>query len=826
MKKPCVRILLKKNRRQATTFLYQLIMKKRILFSFLLFFPLFVWSQKPELSGYVKDDETGRPVAYATLVLCQSNDSSFVAGTISTEEGRFRFENLTPGAYILLTSYVGYEKLSCPLILPPKKGQEVELLLTRSATELDEVVVQAERLPVQFQKDKLIIQMSSYTSTGGKMVSDVLKTLPGVIAQGTDLTVLGKMAIVYIDGRPSRLAGSELSRYLENLPASQIDKVEIIANPSSKYDAGHDGAVLNIRFKRDATLGVNGYASLMLGARTSGVTTMPGISLNYRTKKLNMYGSYNLSNGRYKHTYDETSRYTDLAAPVQYDEYTTYKPKGTNQSAQWGMDYFLSDAHTLGGLLMGGLYNGGNVNHTVTSIHAIGAFPIDSTVVSPIDMHIDTKYLSANLNHSWKIKGEGSRLNTDMNYFLMNHDQRQTILSDYYQNETVYRPTTGKRHATTYQTDIFSIKTDYTVPFAGGGEMEAGIKYDRVNRDNDMLSDVFSEEEWQTDREATNHMKYKEQILGVYLQASKKIRSFSLHAGLRYEITFQDGRQTTTGEHFSGNYSGLFPSVGLAYRIREQRNLSLSYTKKISRPSLSALNPFKFYTSPYVYQVGNPDLDPSVFHAVDLAYQLHAFSFSFSYNRRNHVIIQEPFQNDETKEISYTYKNFGRTDVYGFYGYLPFTPVKWWKPSFNVNASYQALKSAYMGTLYRHHFFSGYLRMSHQFIVNKGFKINWNAGYYSARWNIATKIKNWGSMDLSFVKSCLRGRGNLSLVITDPFRWDTRRTTLLYQNIDRTTHAIPDLREVRISFQYTFGSDQIKQSRNRSTGVEELQNRL
>lgn len=799
---------------------------KRIYICLLCLLPVFVFAQKQTIQGIVKELQDKTPVMYATIALYKSADTSFVSGTISMENGCFKFDNISDGRYYILFSCLGYEKMKQPFTVTSVEQTKLELLVKKSNVQLEEIVVEGERKPIQFQKDKLIIHIESYTATAGKTASDLLKTLPGVISEGNDLTVLGKTAIIYIDGRPSRLAGNELNQYLANLHASQIDNIEIIANPSSKYDADHDGAVLDIRLKRDATVGVNGYASLMLGARTSGVTTMPGISLNYRTKKINMYGNYNLSNGRYKHTYDETSRYRDLPAPVQYDEYTTYKPKGTNQSAQWGMDYFLSDAHTLGGLLMGGLYNGGNVNHTVTSIHAIGASPIDSTVVSPIDMNIDTKYISANLNHNWKIGEEGSRLNTDMNYFLMNHDQRQTILSDYYQNETVYRPTTGKRHKTAYQTDIFSIKTDYTLPFAAEGELEAGIKYDRVNRDNDMLSDVFRDEEWQTDREATNHMKYKEQILGIYLQASKKIRSFSLNAGLRYEITFQDGRQTTTGEHFSGNYSGLFPSVGLAYRIREQSNLSLSYTKKINRPSLSALNPFKFYTSPYVYQVGNPDLDPSVFHAVDLAYQLHAFSFSFSYNRRNHVIIQEPFQNDETKEISYTYKNFGRTDVYGFYGYLPFAPFKWWKPSFNVNASYQALKSAYMGTLYRHHFFSGYIRMSHQFIVNKGFKINWNAGYYSARWNIATKIKNWGSMDLSFVKSCLGGRGNLSLVIADPFRWDTRRTTLLYQNIDRSTHAIPDLREVRISFQYTFGSDQIKQSRNRSTGVEELQNRL
>lgn len=801
-------------------------MKKFIFLCFSCFLPFIILAQGQTVKGSVKDSQTGQPVIYATIALYRSSDSAFVTGTLSVEKGRFQFEPIPEDTYYVEVSYMGYEKLIQPLVVSPEPQEEIELSMKKSTVHLEEVVVQGQRQPIRFQKDKLIIHVESYTTVAGKTASDLLKTLPGVVSDGNDLRVLGKTAIIYIDGRPSRLSGTELSQYLANLHASQIENVEIIANPSSKYDADHDGAVLDIRLKRDATTGINGYASFMLGIKSSGLTSMPAISLNYRTKKINLYGSYNLSNGRYKHTYDEISRYRDLAIPVQYDEHSIYKPKGTNQSTQLGLDYFLSEAHTLGGLLMGGIYKGGNSNRTLTSIHAIGAEAIDSTVVSPIDMDIDTKYFSANLNHAWKMNDQGACLNTDLNYFGMNHDQQQTILSDYYQNEVSYRPPTGRRHATAYQTKILSIKTDYTLPWAPDGQVEAGLKYDRVDRDNDIVSGVWGEDTWLTDREATNHMKYEEQIVGVYLQASKKIRKFSLNAGLRYEITFQDGRQTTTGERFSGNYSGFFPSLGLTYQIRENSNLSIAYTKKINRPSLSALNPFKFYTSPYIYQVGNPELDPSVFHAVDLAYHLRSFSFSFSYNRRNHVIIQEPFQNDETKEVSYTYKNFGRTDAYGLYVYLPFSVTKWWKPSLNLSISYQDLKSAYMGTLYRHDFVSGNARMSHQFILPKGFTLGLNAGYYSTRWNIATKIKHWGTMDFSLVKSCLGGKGNVSLVVTDPFRWDTRRSTLIYQNMDRESRAVPDLRAVRISFQYSFGSDQIKQSRNRQTGMEELQNRL
>lgn len=802
-------------------------MKKFILLFVL--FQLFSgrgWSQSHAIGGQVKDEHSRQPVKYATVALYKTVDSVLISGTVTGEKGQFQFENIPDGNYYLSASYIGYETVDHPIELPDATGKEIGLFLKKSTVALNEVVVQGHRKPVQFQKDKMIIHVESYAPTAGKTASDLLKILPGIIADGTELTVLGKAAIVYIDGRPSHLSGSDLTRYLGSLHAEQVDKVEIISNPSSKYDAGQDGAILDIRLKRDATLGINGSASLILGFRTSGLATMPALSLNYRTKKFNLYASYSLDNGRYKHTYDERSRYGDLPIPVQYDEHSIYKPKGTGNYGRLGMDYFLSDRHTVGALVSGGNYNGGNTNRTLTSIRRVSSENIDSTVVSPIDMDINSKYLSANLNHAWKINDKGSTLNTDLNYFVMNHDQRQTILSDYYQKEVIYRPQTGRGHSTAYKTHLFNIRTDYTLPFAENGRLETGLKYDYVNRDNDIFSELWEKEVWINDPQATNHMKYKEQILGVYIQASKKFGKFSVDAGLRLETTFQDGRQTTSEETFSKSYTDLFPSAGLSYQIKENSDLSVSYTQKISRPSLTALNPFKFYTSPYIYQVGNPDLSPSIFHSVDLGYKLKSYSFTLSYSRRNNTIIQEPFQNDETKEISYTYKNFGRTDVLGLYIYLPFTFTRWWRTSFNLNGTYQDLKSSYMGTSYKHHFFSGNISMTHNFTVTDDFTISLNASYYSARWLIASKYENWGSMDVSFVKSFWNGNGNVSLVVTDPFRWDIRKSTQIFMNLDRASKAVPDLRAVRISFQYRFGSGKIQKSRSRSTGMEELRMRV
>lgn len=260
-------------------------MKKYILlFSFCFFSTFIAWAQTHTVKGFVKEDQSQLPVAYSTIALYKKIDSTLVSGTVSTEKGRFRFENIPEGEYFLSVSYVGYESLNQPFVLPASSDKEVILYLKKHTVNLKEVVVQGQRKPVQFLKDKMIINVESYTPTAGKTASDLLKILPGVIADGTNLSILGKAVLIYIDGRPSHLSGSELTQYLGSLHADQIDKVEIISNPSSKYDAGQDGGILDIRLKRDATLGMNGYASLIFEIKASGLVSMPAFSINYRTR--------------------------------------------------------------------------------------------------------------------------------------------------------------------------------------------------------------------------------------------------------------------------------------------------------------------------------------------------------------------------------------------------------------------------------------------------------------------------------------------------------------------------------------------------------------
>lgn len=775
------------------------------------------------IEGIVKDAESGLPLEYATVALYK-NDSTLVSGVITSEEGVFSFKGVKDGNYYISVYLIGYLKSNNSITIP--SGNLEVILLNKNDVNLKEVTVIAERKPVIQQDNKLVIDVGSYITTAGKTAIDIMKSLPGIISSENSLSILGKDIIVFIDGRPSRLSGNELIQYLNTVHGNQVDKIEIIANPSSEYDAEYNGAIINIKLKRDESLGLNGSFSTLFGIKESGLITMPGINLNYRTKKVNLYGIYNLNNGKYKQTIDYVRKYHDLEIPLQYDEHGIYKPGGTFNNIRLGLDYFVSTKHILGLLLTGGTYSGGNNNHTITNIHNIGSNQIDSIIISPLKMDIDSKNISANINHNWKINEKGTSLNSDFNYSLFDMDQSQSILSDYYTNDVILKRHEGSRHFINQKTDIWSAKVDFVQPIFKNGKIELGFKYDFVNRKNDLLYEILHGQNWMENGDLSNYFKYKEQIIASYINASKKIDKLTINLGLRLEKSIIEGNQVTIDSTFTKNRIGLYPSFRVNYALTEYSDISVSYSKKVARPSFSMLNPFKFYTSPNTYQVGNPDLDVSNFHSVDISYNYKKILFSLSYTKRNNMFIQEPYLDEQTRNLIYTYQNFGKSENYGFNLFTPFNFAKWWRLNFNLGVYYVDLNSAYIGSPYSKNYFNANLNISNSFIINKSTTIGMNARYNTSTWNIASKIEPRGYMDILIAKSILKGKGNISLMVIDPFRWETFTSNLKYMNIDQKNKNIPDLRMIRLSFQYSFGSSKIEKNRRRDTGLENIENRV
>ena len=799
-----------------------------IILAFILTFSQ-IHAQQPEhtFTGKVTDTNN-RPLEFATAAL-YSTDSALVGGSVTDHTGTFRIGHTKVGHYTLEVRLIGYETVHRTIDLRGSNTDAGTIILTETGLGLNEVTVTAEAPAVRQLSDRLIVRPEAYMFISGKKASDVLRELPGVISEPSGgLSVVGKSAAIYINGKPADLTGTTVSRLLQTLQAERIERVEIITNPSARYEAAHSGAIIDIRLRRDESVGYNGTASVSSYLKTTGLTFAPSLSANYRNGRMNLYGSYGLNTGRYEQIFHNVNRYHALDVPLEYTEHGIYRPRGTSHDASLGLDWYPTERHTLGFLTQFGRYDGSNLNRTTTDIRRLDAARVDSGIISPLSMDIYNNYLSIDLNHAWAISKE-TRLTTDAVYTYADHNQEQQMVLNYVDAAgRPLRPHDGSGHGVFQKTNAWMLKTDFEGSLPLGLHFETGAQWMRVRRDNDLKGLTLSaDDRWTENFLQSNHFIYKEQVTGLYINLTRSWGDrLNFSAGLRGEHTFQDGFQAMSDTGFTRRRFDFFPSASAQYRFGKDQSLSLSYARKVDRPSFSSLNPFRFYTSPNEYQEGNPDLLPSFRHNLQLIYSLRRYSLTLSYTRTTGMIIGEPSQDDATRRKRYLYTNFGRSDLYTLSLNIPLRLHSRWSANFNANGLCRSYRSRFMGEDFRKTFVYAYARLSNRFDCGSGWKIQFNGFFQTPYWHLARHYKASGMMDLAVEKSLWGGRGTLSATLIDPFRWNTSYYTLRFGNIDNEGWGISDYRSIRLDFSYRFGSDKVKQSRRRRTGAESLNSRL
>ena len=770
----------------------------------------------------------GKPMEFATAALYDT-DSALFKGSVTDATGTFRFDRVDPGRYTLEVRLIGYQTVRRPVDLRASETNLGVITLTETGVGLSEVTITAAAPPVMQRSDRLIVRPELYMLTSGKNAADVLRQLPGVITDpsGT-ISVVGKAAVVYINGKPADLTGTTVEQLLKTLQAERIERVELITNPPARYEAAHSGAIIDIRLRRDESMGLNGTASASYYLKTTGPAVEPNLSANYRVGRWNVYGSYGGNMGRYEHEGYNVNRYHTLDIPLEYTAHNVFRPSGTIHNGSLGVDWYASDGHTFGFLARGGRYDGGNTNRTTTDIRRIGRAEVDSSLHSPLTMDIYNNNLSLDLNHVW-IPSKQTRLSTDVIYAYADHNQEQQMISHYVSSDgRTLRPHEGSGHSVFQKTNVWLVKTDLEVPLPADARLETGAQFSAIRRNNNLKGlTLTGADDWINDASRSNHFIYKEQIGGLYVNLSRAWgERFSGSVGLRAEHTLRDGYQEVSDTSFRHICWELFPSASAQVSLGGGQSLSLSYARKVDRPSFSSLNPFRFYESPTSYQEGNPDLQPSYRNNLQLVYRLHRYSLSLSYTHTDGMIIQEPSQDDATRMQRYYYMNFGKVDLATISLNLPFTLAPRWTMNVNANGFYRAYHSRFMGSDFRQASFYGHAYVSNRFDWGRSWQMQLSGYVVTPMWILARHYQTRGSMELGIEKSLWNGRGSLSATLNDPFHWETSRYTLRYGNIDSEGWAQSDTRYLRIDFSYRFGSDKIKRSRQRRTGAETFNSRL
>ncbi|HUM46301.1 MAG TPA: TonB-dependent receptor [Chitinophagales bacterium] len=782
------------------------------------------------IKGRVLDHQQ-QPVEFATITLFNAADSSLVKGDFTDQSGSFSIEHVENGKYLLTITDLGYEKISRPDINLDENNPSVDLgniSLAPEAKEISGVTVTAQKPMIQHDRDKMILNIEGSPIASGGSVMDALEKAPGVIVdQDGNISLRGKQGVlVLIDDKPTYLSAEQLSNQLKGMPADAVSKIEVITNPSARYDAEGNAGIINIVTKKNKNLGLNGSVNAGLERSSADWSPEAGINLNYRVKKVNLFGSYNYSDYPQLQTLDVVRNFNTDGIQSSVTEKSTMDNHYIDNSYKAGIDYFLNDRNTIGFVASGYIDKYTSINNTSAIIYnSNGVYEPSSNTYGDLD-NTSNNY-SFNLNYDGKLDTSGTTLSVDADFSRFDGKGDDHYVTTFY-NEDGSETDSPLLYYTQSPgvIDIRSAKIDFSHSFKMGWNFEAGAKTSDVKNDNEEIFSVQQNDVWVIDSTKTNHFIYEENIYAGYVQMSKEFKNISVQAGLRGELTDAHGNSKTLNETFKRNYFQLFPSLNVTDKINDKHSLSLSYSRRIDRPRYDQLNPSLFFLDPYLYQQGNPNLKPQLTHSLELTYLFkESYTFSFNYSRTTDELPEQLYQTDSTKTIVLLSDNFGVNTTYSMTAYAPLQPVKWWSVTPVVTAFYQDLQTEYLETTFHNTNFGYQLNIQNSFSLPKGFSIELSAQYQSQVIFSIAGIEPNGDVSVGVKKSFLDGKATVKLNARDIFNTNNVEGDINYANINSYFRQNNDRQRYGINFSYRFGNSQASQ-RQRQNGIEEEKNRV
>ena len=775
--------------------------------------------------------ESNEAAEAATIVLLKAADSSIVRSSLADRAGAYVFTGIKPDTYLLLATSIGCSKVySGPYKVSDGQSTIAQnIILKLINSQLQEVKVVARKPYVEVKPGKIVLNIQSSVVAAGNSVYDVLKQAPGVrVNTGNEvLTIVGRQpALITINGKPTNLNGDDLVNLLRSMQSSNIDQVELITSTSAKYDAS-SGGVINIIQKKGTNIGTNGSVTAGFGYGKY-YKSRAGIVFNSRTNKLNVFGNYSLDDNK-------TGRYINTNRNINYDntlsnynvDYNNTQ-QSYNHNFKLGADYSLSPKQTIGFLVSGIVREDDFLKDNNLKIS--NQHKLDSVIIAKSTLDRGSSFLNYNINYDGALDKSGKNLAVDVDYSTYKRHSNEYITNNFYTpSGTKYRDSLQLQNLSPSNIHIWTAKVDYINPLSKTSKLEAGVKYNNVKSNNNLIFGPLVNQTYTADPNYTNRFIYTEIVSAAYLNYMNKIGKFDFTAGVRAEKTTSNGssigvssKPTVTN---GNNYFNLFPQTQLNYQINKNNALSLSYNRGIHRPDYQDINPFLYYTDLYDYVSGNPNLKPEYTNSIQLSHTYkETFITTLYYNVTNDAYDFPIYEQNDSSKVNITIrKNFGRIFVYGASFYAPVQFNSWWNASFNLDASYQR---------YTAYAVNGYFNKSMQDIIfntTQNFTLSSTLlGEITGRYESPTlygvnELKQSYTVNAGIGKQVLNKRGSLKLSVIDIFNSDRERYHILYQNVDLMGVNKRETRRVMLNFTYRFGKTSVKSATKRnSVGDEEL----
>lgn len=796
---------------------------------------LFAQTTAGSIAGTVVDGETLAPAAFATVMLYRQADSSLVKGDFSDEQGRFLFDQIAPDTYFLQLTQVGYADLVFPDIQMNTSNPAIDLGTLRmgeTMTQLAEVVVTAKKPFVERQADKLVVNVENSAIAAGNNALEVLRRAPGVAIDNNDnISLRGRQGvIVMIDGKQTYLSMTEVASLLKNMPSESIATIEIITQPSARYDAAGNAGIINIRLKKDKNQGLNGSVTIGAGAGLVWFDQLyergtANLNLNYRKGKVNLFGNYSKTHQQGGNSLNLKRNVVFQDTTTFFDQFSWMTHTNRSHSFKLGADYNLTKRQTIG-VLINGFANNEEIDMVNQSdIYTNGLRSSGIEVTNDRPGHWSNH--TYNLNYRASFDSLGRELTADIDYASYNGNSFDHIVTTYFNAEGNASDEESLRSEVPVIVDIVAFKADYVHPLHSGLKFEGGVKASFVTTDNDVRFDLLKENEWTVDSAKTNHFTYEEHIAAAYVNAARQFEKWGFQAGLRAEYTRSVGNSLTLSKVVDRDYLEFFPSLSLQYQQSDKHQFGLNYSRRIDRPGYQDLNPFVYYLDPFSFVQGNPFLNPMFTHSVELSHTFNgALTSSLNYSRTEDYITQVTIQNDTTRTTVAINYNLDTYHNYSFNLSSPIPVAKWWMMQTNLNLNYRSFQAEFLGARLDNKGFTANCYISNQFTLPKDYTVELSGWYRSPEVDGIFVGRSMYMADFGISKKLLKNMGSLRLNVSDIFNTGRWRGSTTYENMDLSVDSKWQSRRVNLSFNYRFGNQHVKGPQRRNTGSDEERNRV
>lgn len=793
-----------------------------VILQSLFFAQSFAQTTQAVVTGLVKDNKN-IPIQAATISLMNPADSSVVKLSLTDKDGKFSFQNISPASYYITASAINFSRLNTKVFEINSVSLRMDIstmMLQPVMKTLHAITINAKKPLIEQKIDRMIVNVDASVTNVGSTALEVLEKSPGVsVDKDGNIALKGKPDVtIMIDGKPTYLSSTELANLLSNMNANQLSQIEIMTNPSAKYDAAGNGGVINIKTKKNTANGLNGSVTLNYG---QGVypKTNNSVMLNYRTGKINAFVNYGYTLNKSYIDVNVVRNFMNANGTKSYelDQSTHAVNQSQNNNLKFGLDYFINPKTTIG-LVAAGFVAPQNQTSFTTSYIKDSLRNVTSIEKTTKTTDNTWKNGNVNINFTTSFDNDKKNLSANVDYLHYNFAGNQNVIGSGYDANDQLQSATYLTNLLPLQINVFASRMDYSQDLSNGLKLELGVKSSLVKTDNTSLFYTAENNEQKFQDSMSNAFNYRENINAAYVNLNKKLGDWTLQAGVRAENTNYKGSQVSytsqLDSNFSRSYTGLFPTAFIAYELNENNTFALSAGRRIDRPAYQQLNPFISFVDKYMRMAGNPFLQPQLSNTIELSHTYkNIFTTTLNYSVIHNMINETMIQNDSliTRSIGNigTRYNFGVAES----ATIPFS--KWYTGIFFANLYENKYDGNVNGYPLKASQLTLELSINNQFNFQKGWAAELSGKYSTRSRDEGQAISlPLGQVSAGISKQLLKNKASLKLNVRDIFLTQKINEIQNFQDVQSTLHITRDTRVVNVAFVYRFGVQaKAKQSR-------------